>query len=53
MKKMSSTDSTQSTKRRSEILMIASGENAATSLTETSNPLTVRDREAIAGIHSK
>jgi hypothetical protein len=33
--------------------MIANGENTATSLAKTSNPLTVRHREAIADIHRK
>ncbi len=53
VKKMSAAHASQGAKRRTQILVIASCQNAATSLAKTGNPLTVRDREAVAGVHSK
>src|SRR5215831_580147 len=51
MKKMRAPHSTQRAERRSEVLMVASRQNAAASLTKSRYALTVSHRQTIAGVH--
>ena len=51
MKEMRAAHASQSTQRRSQILMIARRENTAASLSEARNALTIARRQSIARVH--